>query len=94
MAKAIFNKILIASSKDTIQLEGVHYFPPETVNMEYLNFSDTSTMCSWKGTAIYYHVVVGDAVSRDAAWSYRKPSKVAKTIKDHVAFGGEVEVLP
>jgi uncharacterized protein (DUF427 family) len=94
MAKAIFNDTVIASCEDTVLLEGVHYFPPETVDMKYLKFSDTSTMCSWKGTAVYYHVVVGDAVSHDAAWAYRKPSKAAKTIKDHVAFGGEVEVVP
>lgn len=94
MAKAIFNDTIIASSDDTILLEGVHFFPPESVNMEYLKISDTSTMCSWKGMAIYYHVVVGDAVSHDAAWSYRKPSRAAKTIKDHVAFGEDVEVVP
>ena len=94
MAKAIFNNTIIASSDDTILLEGNHYFPPDTVQMEYLKFSDTSTLCSWKGTAIYYNVIVGDLVSNDAAWSYREPSSAAKTIKDHVAFGGEVEVVP
>jgi len=62
--------------------------------MEFLKFSDTSTMRSWKGTAVYYHVIVGDAVATDAAWSYREPSRAAVTIKDHVAFGGEVEVVP
>ena len=94
MAKAIFNDTVLASSDDTILLEGEHYFPPETVNMKYLKLSDTSTMCSWKGTAIYYNVVVGDVASNDAAWSYRKPSRAAKAIKNHVAFGGEVEVVP
>lgn len=94
MPKAIFNNTIIASSDDTILLEGVHYFPPDTVNMDYLKLSDTSTMCSWKGMAIYYHVVVDDAISNDAAWAYREPSSAAKTIKDHVAFGEEVEVLP
>lgn len=94
MAKAIFNDAIIAESNDTILLEGNHYFPPETVNMDYLKFSDTSTLCSWKGTAVYYNVIVGDVISNDAAWSYRKPSSAAKAIKDHVAFGGEVDVVP
>jgi uncharacterized protein (DUF427 family) len=94
MAKAIFKGTVIASCDDTIQLEGNHYFPPDTVKMEYLKFSDTSTLCSWKGTAVYYNVIVDDVVSSDAAWSYRKPSSAAKTIKNHVAFGGEVEVVP
>lgn len=94
MPKAVLNNTEIASSDDTILLEGEHYFPPETVHMEYLRFSDTSTMCSWKGTAIYYDVVVGDVVGCDAAWSYKEPSRAAAAIKDHVAFGGDVKVLP
>ena len=94
MPKAVFNKTVIADFNDTILLEGDHYFPPESVNMKYLQVSDTSTMCSWKGTAIYYNVVVDDLVSNDAAWSYRKPSRAGKDIKDHVAFGGDVEILP
>jgi uncharacterized protein (DUF427 family) len=94
MAKAIYNDTIIASSDDTILLEGTHYFPPETVNMEYLQISDASTMCSWKGTAIYYNVIVAGRISNNAAWSYCEPSKAAVSIKDHVAFGGDVEVLP
>lgn len=94
MPKAVFNNTIIAHFDDTILLEGTHYFPPESVDMKYLQFSDTSTLCTWKGTAIYYNVVVGDLVGHDAAWSYREPSRAGKDFKDHVAFGEDVEIVP
>ncbi len=93
MPKAIFNNTIIAESDDTILLEGVHYFPPETVNREYLVDSDFHTVCSWKGTASYYHVDVDGEISKDAAWYYPAPSTPAITIKDHVAFAGKVEIV-
>jgi len=94
MAKATFKNIVLAESDDTILLEGIHYFPPETVNSEYLVESDTHAVCSWKGTARYFHVVVGDDTARDAAWLYPEPPRAAVSIADHVAFRGEVEVTP
>ncbi len=94
MPKAVFNNTVIADYDDIILLEGNHYFPPESVEMKYLRPSETSTVCHWKGVAIYYDVVVDNKVSRDAAWSYPDPSTAATAIKDHVAFGGEVIIVP
>lgn len=94
MPKAVFNNTIIADYDDIILLEGNHYFPPESVNMQYLRPSETSTVCPWKGLATYYDVVVEDKEIRDAAWSYPDPSTSATAIKDHVAFGEDVEILP
>ncbi len=94
MPKAVFNNTVIADYDDIILLEGNHYFPPESVEMKYLRPSETSTVCHWKGVAIYYDVVVDNKVSADAAWSYPDPSTAATAIKDHVAFGGEVIIVP
>jgi len=94
MPKAVFNNTVIADYDDIILLEGKHYFPPEAVNMQYLRPSDTSTVCSWKGTAIYYDLIVDDKENPDGAWSYRAPSIAATAIKDHVAFGDDVEIVP
>jgi len=94
MPKAVFNKTIIAEYDDIILLEGSHYFPPDSVNKQYLRPSKTTTVCPWKGTAAYYDVVVEDKESRDAAWSYPDPSTAALAIKDHVAFGEEVEIIP
>jgi uncharacterized protein (DUF427 family) len=94
MPKAVFNDTVIADYDDIILLEGKYYFPPESVNMKHLRLSKTTTVCHWKGTATYYDVVVNKKVSRDAAWSYSAPSTAAMAIKDHVAFGEKVEILP
>jgi uncharacterized protein (DUF427 family) len=41
MVKAILNGITIAESENTEVVEGNHYFPPESVQMEYFSNSDT-----------------------------------------------------
>jgi uncharacterized protein (DUF427 family) len=73
-------------------VEGNHYFPPETVNMEYFKDSPTHTLCPWKGTASYYSIDVGSDMNRDAAWYYPSPSTAAAEIKDHIAFWRGVRV--
>ena len=59
MPKAIWNGAVIAESDRCVVVEGNQYFPADSVKREYLRESDTHTVCSWKGTASYYDVVVG-----------------------------------
>ena len=92
MAKAIWNGKVVAESDRTEIVEGNHYFPPETVKREYLRDSDHHSVCPWKGTASYYHVVVDDKTSVDAAWYYPEPKDAATHITEHVAFWKGVEV--
>lgn len=94
MAKAVWNGAVLAESDGCEMVEGNHYFPPETVKREYLKPSETHTVCSWKGTASYYHVEVGGQRNSDAAWYYPEPSAAARNIKDHVAFWKGVKVEP
>ena len=54
--------------------------------MDILQQSSTKTKCSWKGTALYYDVVVDEEVNPDAAWNYPKPKEAAARIKDRIAF--------
>ncbi len=93
MAKAVWNGVVLAESDQTEVVEGNHYFPLNTVNPEYLQKSDTPTICPWKGTASYYHVAVDGQVNRDAAWTYPEPKSAAANIKGYVAFwrGARVE---
>ncbi len=91
--KAIWNGITIAESRDTVVVEGNHYFPLASVNREYLRASPTTSVCAWKGTANYYDIVVGDSVNRDAVWYYDKPSPAAQQIKDRCAFWHGVQVV-
>jgi len=91
--KAIWNNTLIAESNETVKLEGNCYFPPDSVMTQFLRESSTHTICSWKGKANYYDIVVADAVNRDAAWYYPEPHQEALTIKNYVAFWHGVEVI-
>ncbi len=88
MPKAILNGVTLAESGHTEVVEGNHYFPPESVNSEYLRESETQTHCPWKGEASHYNVEVDGSSAEDAAWYYPEPKDAAANIKDHVAFYG------
>ena len=90
--KAVWNNQVIAESNDTVVVEGNHYFPIESVNKEFLQQSDFTTMCGWKGMANYYNVVVGEKINKDAAWYYAEPNDAAKKIKGRIAFWNGVEI--
>jgi uncharacterized protein (DUF427 family) len=91
--KAIWKDRVIAQSENTVQVEGNHYFPMESVNMDLLEGSETHTTCPWKGEASYYDIRVNGEKNRDAAWYYPSPSNEAISIKDHVAFWKGVQVV-
>lgn len=91
--KAIWNNQIIAESKDTVVIEGNHYFPHDSINKDYFKSSDTHTVCPWKGTASYYSLEVDGKENPDAAWYYPKVSELAKGIKNHVAFWKGVQVV-
>ncbi len=91
--KAVWNGVTIAESEETVVVEGNHYFPPESVNAEYLSASGESTVCPWKGTARYHSLRVDGETNEAAAWYYPEPKPAAAEIKDHVAFWGGVEIM-
>ncbi len=94
MAKAIWKNTVLAESDQTVVVEGNQYFPPASVHREYLQPSDTHTVCPWKGMASYYTVEVNGERNADAAWYYPSPLAAASQIKDYVAFWKGVRVEP
>lgn len=92
MTKAVWNGATIAESDNTVVVEGNHYFPPDSVHMEFVRPSSSTSRCPWKGTASYYSLLVDGKTNEDAAWYYPAPSTAAANIKDHVAFWNGVEV--
>ncbi len=90
--KATWNGATIAESDATVVVEGNHYFPPDSVNRDYLEPSDHQSRCPWKGLSSYYNVTVNGEVNENAAWYYPEPSEAASQIKDHVAFWKGVAV--
>jgi uncharacterized protein (DUF427 family) len=92
VAKATWNDTVIAESDDIVMVEGNHYFPLDAVRSEYLQPSEFTTVCPWKGTASYYTLAVNGEVNPDAAWYYPEPKDAAAQIRDRVAFWRGVTV--
>ncbi len=92
MVEAVFAGRVIARSDTTVVVEGNQYFPPGAVDEQYLRSSRGKSLCPWKGVASCYTVQVDGSTGRNAAWTYRHPSPLARRIKNHVAFRGEVTV--
>ena len=87
------NGEVIATSDDTVVVEGNHYFPRSSVNDSFLKPSSRTSVCPWKGTASYYTLSVDDNDNPDAAWYYERPKDAAKQIAGRVAFWNGVQVV-
>ena len=90
--KAIWNDTVVAESKDTVLLEGNHYFPADSLNPSYVSASNHKTICAWKGQASYYSLLVNGEVNTDAVWYYPDPKPEAEEIRGRVAFWKGVKV--
>ena len=86
MPKAIWNGQVLAESDVTEVVEGNHYFPADAIQSEFFEPSSHTSVCGWKGTANYYHVVVDGERNENAAWYYTEPKPEAKNITGLVAF--------
>lgn len=84
--RAVLNGTVVAESDDTVVVEGNHYFPKESVKLDFFTPTDRSTHCPWKGDASYYDITVDGQTASNAAWYYPEPYDKAIHIKDHVAF--------
>ncbi len=91
--KAIWNDEVIAESDETVVVEGNHYFPLSSVTEDFLQPSNTTYECSWKGTANYYTLSVAGAENPDAVWYYANPKDAAQEIAGHVAFWNGVQIV-
>lgn len=97
--KALWNDTIIAEApKDKlIRIEGGWYFPPSSLNSQFLEKSDHLTTCFWKGEAHYYDIVVDGNRNEFGAWYYPQPmsgsvERVKKDFTDYVSFWNGVTV--
>ncbi len=97
--KAIWNGTVIAEAdrENLIYIEGNWYFPPSSVQQEYIRKSDTPYTCPWKGQCQYFDVGHGGNWAKDNAWSYPTPKPsaidiVKKNFSNYVAFWRDVTV--
>ena len=92
MAKAVWEGAVLAESNSTVLIEGNHYFPPESLNRNFFRPTEHTSVCSWKGTARYYDVIVDGKTNRNAAWYYPDPEVATAIIKGRVAFWKGVKI--
>ena len=72
----------------------VLYIPRGDVSSEYVQRSDHSSWCPYKGRASYYAVRTPKGEAEDAAWSYEDPFVQMADIKDMIAFyPDKVEII-
>jgi uncharacterized protein (DUF427 family) len=91
--QAIWNNVVIAESDDYMILEGRFYFPPDSVQKEFLIKNGNEYISRWKGTADYYDIIVANVICRDGAWSYPKPEKEIGGVKDYFSFSDNVKLV-
>ncbi len=67
-------------------LPPVIYFPREDIAMAFLDRTEHSSHCPWKGDASYYSIVTKSQTLKDKVWTYETPLEGVARIKDHLAF--------
>lgn len=90
--RAIWHDTVLAESDDTVVVEGNHYFPSASLRDGFFRDSDHTSVCPWKGTARYRHVIVDGEVNENAAWYYPDPKPAAEAIQGRFAFWKGVRV--
>ncbi len=82
---------VIAESKNALELtEGDYpvaiYFPREDVAMAFLDASDQTSSCPFKGTANYFHIAAKSGRIKNAVWSYENPLEEVAEIAGYLSF--------
>lgn len=83
--------LVIADTQASVRtLETSHppsyYIPPEAIAPGVLRRAGGGSFCEWKGSAVYWDVVIGDVVLPRVGWSYPEPSRAFALLRDQVAF--------
>ena len=68
--KATFQGVTVAECADTIEVDGIQYFPKSAVQHQYLEPSDMTTFCPDKGRATYFNLKVGSAEALNSVFVY------------------------
>ncbi|MFD2738541.1 DUF427 domain-containing protein [Sulfitobacter aestuarii] len=88
---------VIGESRQALELrEGdqapVIYFPREDIAMAFLDTSEKTSHCPYKGDARYYSVVTKSRTLEDAVLSYESPKEEVGAIRGYLAFNPIEEI--
>lgn len=89
--QVVFAGVIIADTRRAMRvLETSHppvfYIPPEDIRLDFLERTDRTSWCEWKGQASYYNINVEGRQAANAAWFYPDPQEAFSAIRDYVAF--------
>jgi uncharacterized protein (DUF427 family) len=70
----------------------VIYFPRADIAMAFLDPSDKTSHCPFKGDARYFSVVTKSTTLENVVWSYEEPNEIAAQLKNYLAFHNVDEV--
>jgi uncharacterized protein (DUF427 family) len=88
---AVYKGKCIAESDAVLVLkesghDPIFYFPRLSVRMGFLERSERTTSCPFKGEASYWTINVAGRRAQNAVWSYEDPLIEVSGIKDYLAF--------
>jgi uncharacterized protein (DUF427 family) len=66
-----------------------YYLPEQDIHMEWLQTSETTTRCPYKGQASYWSANIGRNVFKDIVWSYREPLPTCSPIAGFLSLFNE-----
>lgn len=86
-----FADTLIAETRRSLRVletshPPIYYLPPDDIQMQYLQRAEGSSFCEFKGSAIYYTLVVGEQRAESVAWAYPRPTRGFAPIANYLAF--------
>lgn len=91
--KATLNDRVIAESNDIVDCKGYQYFPPSSVQMQWLERAPKTASDHECPHGVQFYDVVIDGVRHDrAAWSYETPRPEMTQVGGRFGFWQDVKV--
>ena len=89
--QVIFNNELIVDSRGAWRVletshPPVYYLPPDDFKPGVFVPAGGTSWCEWKGSAVYFELVVGDLRVPRAAWAYPDPQPAYARIANYIAL--------
>ena len=84
-------QVIVAQTTDAVRVletasPPTFYLPPSSLEPGLLERAQGASRCEWKGTAVYWDVVVAGERLPSVAWSYPEPFSEFEALRDYVSF--------